>query len=288
MWDNSFEINSTKRKIGTAPTPALDVLHNAGKTTVKFRTVLLTLLIGNRLAASLLFLGFFCWIFVAQNVGVAADEETALGARKNAPYSINDKTQENASSVVGDIRTTVPAENVEDGALGRTTEPLPLGRRAFERRADANEERRSNATRLLPFELSDAPRQPGDASERREDEPRVVRQNAYSGAVVFYELSNGLRVLLKKTKERRVGIRVVLRDVGPLGEREAAGSGLAATTAWLVAENANEILQNGAAGDCGARLRSRVGREGTVLAIDVAEERFETALAATTDALWRS
>ena len=271
-------------KIGTGPTAALDALHNAEKTTVKFRTVLLTLLIGNRSAASLLFFGLFFGIFVALNAGVAADEP-AGDALKNISYSNNDKTRENAS--------TLSAESVEDAALGRTTEPLPLGRRAFERRAEADENRRRAASQISTFERSDAPAAsaplaPSERTPRWEDEPRVVRQNAYSGAVVFYELSNGLRVLLKKTTERRVGIRVALRDVGTLGEREAAGSGIAATTVSLVVESANELLQNGAAEDCGARLRSRVGREGTVLALDVAEERFETALAATTDALWRS
>lgn len=261
---------------------------------MKFRTVLFILLIGNRAAASLLFFGLFFGIFVAQNVGVVADEKAALGERKKAPYSNNDKTQENASDSGGEIGTTVPAENAEEGALGRTSEPLPLGRRAFERLAEADEERRRAASRTSTFERVDAAlpafasETEASASERRAAAPRVVRQNAYSGAVVFYELSNGLRVLLKKTTERRVGIRVVLRDVGTLGEREAAGSGIAALAASLVAENANETLQNGAADDCGARLRFRVGREGTVLALDVAAERFETALAATTDALWRS
>lgn len=266
---------------------------------MKFRTVLLTLLIGNRTAASLLFFGLFFGIFVAQNVGVVADEKGALGDPKNALYSNNDKTQENASESFGVVEPIVSAENVEDGALGRTTEPLPLGRRAFERVAEEEEERRRAASRTSTFETdavptAAAPFAPSSrpetpfASEGRSEEPRVVRQNAYSGAVVFYELSNGLRVLLKKTTERRVGIRVVLRDAGTLGEREAAGSGIAATTASLVVESANEILRSGAADDCGARLRSRVGREGTVLAVDVAAERFETALAATTDALWRS
>lgn len=272
---------------------------------MKFRTVLLTLLIGNRLSASLLFLGFFCGIFAAQIPTVAEDEETAFDGRKNVPYSINDKTQENASNLVGETAATVSAENVanvENGALGRMSEPLPLGRRAFERLAEADEERRRAASRTSRFETLDAPPtvaplEPSEpptrletslAAESSEDLPRVVRQNVYSGAVLFYELSNGLRVLLKKTTERRVGIRVALRDAGTLGEREAAGSGIAALTVSLVAEAANEILQNGAADDCGARLRARVGREGAVLAIDVAAERFETALAATTDALWRS
>ena len=247
---------------------------------MKFRTVLLTLLIGNRSAASLLFFGLFFGIFVAQNVGGAADEKAAVDARKQTPYSINDKTQEKTSDW-GDER----------GASSRMSEPLPLGRRAFERLAEEDERRRGTALRTLTFETGDASpfeRPEPESTERRGDAPRVVRQNVYSGAVVFYELSNGLRVLLKKTTERRVGIRVVLRDVGTLGEREAAGSGVAALTASLVAESANEILRNGAEDDCGARLRSRIEREGTVLALDVAAERFETALAATTDALWRS
>ncbi len=265
---------------------------------MKFRTVLLTLLIGNRTAASLLFFGLFFAIFVAQNVGVGADKKKTLGEPKNALYSNNDKTQKNASSSGVEIGTTVPTESGESGASGRTTDPLPLGRRAFERLAEAEEERRRAAAQISTFERTDAPSvSPLEQSVRSKTpstteggavEPRVVRQNVYSGAVVFYELSNGLRVLLKKTTECRAGLRVVLRDVGTLGEREAAGSGIAALTASLVVENANEILQNGAADDCGARLRSRVGREGTVLALDVAAERFETALAATTDALWRS
>lgn len=270
---------------------------------MKFRTVLLTLLIGNRSAASLLFFGLFFGIFVAQNVGGAADGRTASNGRPDASYSNNDKTQGDASSESGETGTTLPTESVEGGASGRTLEPLPLGRRAFERLAETEEERRRAASRTSTFERADAPSENAPSvaplerpvraetpstAERRGDEPRVVRQNAYSGAVVFYELSNGLRVLLKKTTERRVGIRVVLRDVGTLGEREAAGSGIAATTVSLVADRANEILRNGEADDCGARLRSRVEREGAVLALDVAAERFETALAATTDALWRS
>lgn len=255
---------------------------------MKFRTVLLTLLIGNRLAASLLFLGFFCRILVAQNGVVAGAEETPLGALQNAPYSINGKTRENAAETFGEIEASRSASSVENVASSRANEPLPLGRRAFERRAETEGERRRAESRISLFASSDEPTDESGAPERRGEEPRVVRQNAYSGAVVFYELSNGLRVLLKKTTERRVGIRVVLRDVGTLGEREGAGSGIAASVAWLVAENANETLQNGAAGDCGARLRSRVEREGTVFALDVAEERFETALAATLDALWRS
>lgn len=233
-------------------------------------------------------------IFAAPIATIAADEITTLDGRKNAPYSINDKTQENAAKLADEIGTTDATE--------RTTEPLPLGRRAFERVAEAEENRRRAESRTSTFE-TDAVPTPGAplasfepaprsetsfAAEGREPAPRVVRQNVYSGAVLFYELSNGLRVLLKKTTERRVGIRVVLRDAGTLGEREAAGSGIAASTASLVAEKANEILQNGAANDCGARLRARTEREGTVLALDVAAERFETALAATTDALWRS
>lgn len=277
-----------KRKIGTVPTTALDAFHNAEKTTVKFRTVLLTLLIGNRLAASLLFLGFFCGIFVAQNVGVAADDKGAPVARKNVSYSNNDKTQGKPSNAVGEIATTVPADNVEDGALRRASEPLPLGRRAFERLAEEEEKRRRDASRVPGDERSDASLEKAVASESWEETPRVVRQNAYSDGVVFYELSNGLRALIRKTDERRVGIRVVLRDAGTLGEREAAGSGIAARTAWLVAEAANDILRSGESDDCGARLRSRVGRDGVVFSLDVAAERFETALAATTDALWRS
>ncbi|MBQ2850785.1 MAG: insulinase family protein [Thermoguttaceae bacterium] len=255
---------------------------------------MLTLLIGNRLAASLLFFGLFFGISGALDVGVAAEEKTTLddwrNEFENVPYSNNDKTQENASNSVGDIRTTVSEESVEDGALGRANEPLPLGRRALERLASENEERRRNETLERGVVPTPSLLAQGEAfaAKERDGELRVVRQNAYSGSVVFYELSNGLRILLKKTTERRVGIRVAARDVGTLGEREAAGSGLAALTASLVVESANEILRNGESDDCGARMRSRVGREGTVFALDVAAERFETALAATTDALWRS
>ncbi|MBR4834587.1 MAG: hypothetical protein IKU86_09720, partial [Thermoguttaceae bacterium] len=188
----------------------------------KFRTVLLTLLIGNRAAASLLFLGFFCGIFVAQNVAVAADEKAAVGERKHAPYSNKDKTSEKA------VRS----------------EPLPLGRQAFER-AEEEAERRRDEARTSTFESKPSVERTPLASPTPHnvepaalavDAPRVVRQNAYSGNVVFYELSNGLRVLLKKTTESRVGIRAVLRDAGSLGEREAAGTGLARLTAALVAE----------------------------------------------------
>ena len=274
---------------------------------MKFQTALLTLLIGNRLTASLLFFGFFFGVFVAKTSDAervasraAANEEKG---GKNAPYSNNDKTQENAFPSSGFVGTPFPEKNEETEAAKA---PLPLGRRAFERLAEAEEARRRSETRTSTFELgADGEAEPEETRASRPlevatvsrplpiprsegNEPRVVRQNAYSGAVVFYELSNGLRVLLKKTTERRVGIRVVLRDVGTLGEREAAGSGIAALTAATLAENANAILQRGAADDCGARARSRIDREGTVLALDVAEERFETALAATTDALWRS
>ncbi|MBR2005210.1 MAG: insulinase family protein [Thermoguttaceae bacterium] len=302
MWNNNDKSISTARKIGTVPTAALDALHNAEETTVKFRTVLLTLLIGNRTAASLLFFGLFFGIFVAQNVGVVADEKAALGGQKNAPYSINDKTQENASDSLGVVEPIVSTESVEDGALERTSEPLPLGRRAFERVAEEDEERRRSATRTSTFETFDAADEPnvgtaggftssGEETTRPSEAataPRLVRQNAYSGNVVFYELSNGLRVLLKKTTERRVGIRIALRDAGTLGEREAPGSGVAALTASLVAENANALLASEAAGADVARLRWRVDREGTVFAIDAADDEAETAFIAATDALWRS
>lgn len=268
---------------------------------MKFRTVLLTLLIGNRTAASLLFFGLFFGIYVAQNVGVVADEKAALGEPKKSSYSNNDKTQENASSSGLQIGATVPAENVEDGALRRTSEPLPLGRRAFERVAEDETLRRA-ASRTSTFEtlgafddadggasLDFAPS--GEETTRPEEAaatPRLVRQNAYSGNVVFYELSNGLRVLLKKTTERRVGIRIALRDAGTSGEREAPGSGVAALTASLVAENANALLASEAAGADVARLRWRVDREGAVFAIDAADDEAEAAFVAATDALWRS
>ena len=262
---------------------------------VKFRKILPTLLIGNRSATSLLFLGFFCGILVAQNVGVAADDETAVDARKNVPYSINDKTQENASNLRS-VGEPIPTENVDDGALGRTSEPLPLGRRAFERIAETNEELR-NAEQISAFgafdELGDAATDGGNdganaADEKTSEPPSLVRQNAYSGNVVFYELSNGLRVLLKKTTDRRVGIRIVLRDAGTLGERDAAGSGVAALTASLVAENANALLASGEEGGDVARLRWRVDREGTVFSIDASDDEAAAAFAAATEALWRS
>ncbi len=227
----------------------------------KFRTVLLTLLIGKRAAASLLFFGLFFGIFVAQNFVGAA-----IGERKNDPYSNKDKTSEN----------------------GVRNAPLPLGRRALEEA----ERERANA-RISTFEAApndaEAPSAPPslETASLAVDAPRVVRQNAYSGNVVFYELSNGLRVLLKKTTEPRVGIRAVLRDAGALGEREAAGTGLARLTAELVVEGANARTAANAEGS-GARFRGRVDREGTVFALDVAEEEFASALERTVDALWRS
>lgn len=317
LGNNSFDNEQRRRGFRSNSNAARPPYFQAKKTMAKFRTVLLTLLIGNRSAASLLFFGLFFGIFVAQTFRVAADEKGTLGERKKAPYSINDKTQENASSSSVAVERTVSASNVEDGALGRASEPLPLGRRAFERSAEAakaaaKEEASKAAAEAAeaaalqrslaaPSSVATEDAPPVDASfaepwdleaasgaEDWASEPRVVRRNAYSDAVVFYELSNGLRVLVKRTTERRVGIRVVLRDAGTLGEREAAGSGISALSASLVAERANEILRDGAEEDCGARLRARVGREGTVLALDVAAERFEFALAATTDALWRS
>lgn len=244
----------------------------------KFRTVLLTLLIGNRTAASLLFFGLFFGIFVAQTDGVAADERAAVGARSDAPYSNNDKTSENGS------------ENE------RRNEPLALGRRAFERAEEEAARRRFETTRpdggvetggeTTPVPIA-TDETDGENGVSGVDALRVVRQNAYSGNVVFYELSNGLRVLLKKTTEARVGFRVVLRDAGALGEREAAGTGLARLTAALVVEEANARTAADAEGS-GARLRGRVEREGTVFALDVAEDEFDAALERIVDAVWRS
>lgn len=245
----------------------------------KFRTVLLTLLIGNRTAASLLFLGLFFGIFVAQTDGVAAaGERAAVGERKDASYSNNGKTSENGSE------------------SARRNEPLALGRRAFERAEEEAARRRFEATRPdgdvetggestpVPSATDETN---GENGASGVDALRVVRQNAYSGNVVFYELSNGLRVLLKKTTEARVGFRVVLRDAGALGEREAAGTGLARLTAALVVEEANARAAADAEGS-GARLRGRVEREGTVFALDVAEDEFNAALQRIVDAVWRS
>ncbi len=194
--------------------------------------------------------------------------ETANGERANN----NDKT----------AKTVAPFERSININGETPSTPLPLGRRAAERIAAERRAARKNAPLTAApttRRFADSQAERGEIPELETAPPNVVRRAVFPDDFVFLEAPNGLRILLKRTNERRAAVRIFAPEAGTLGEREFSGSGIARLTAELVASGATRRRPIGAPSDRDVAFRWETDAEGTLFSLDVGAENLSPALA---------